>query len=972
MNSYQGSLTSTSKGVLNIFKKARDIIRGSKSTNKNENEDSIISMIYFDEMGLAEIAKSNPLKVIHSQLEYDENKDKVAFVGISNWVLDASKMNRGIYLSIPDSDLEDLQLTAITIAESYGEKLKVFDFLFNSLAEAYYKYKKFLKAEHPKQEDFHGSRDFYNLIKIAAKKIRSLMDEKENISNEEQIEIAINSIERNFGGLEYSITQFKTILKSLMPNSYSIEDYNVMDCIHNNIEDTSSRYLLVVSNNATYLLSSILERMNKKFIFIIGSQFEKDLESENYSVKILNQIQLSMEQGNTLVLKDLQTIYPSLYDLFNQNFTSVGGKNFSRIAIGGSNNILAHVNDNFRCIILVEEKDIEKEDPPFLNRFEKHIISFDNLISKQISDFINEIFNKIKDLTSIGANQNSLQIKFKNQIINCGKEEIKGIVYSIIKNKNLDTLYEESDLKEIEMKVMQYKVPTFSQDIIGISKFSNFERRYKEDLENIYTIYKETYRYNIIEFLKKSVKYKNIIYTFSSILEHINIKEIENPLIGKIKNDNIENILVSKYKSELELEKSLGDLFLNKDKKVLIMRFTPNDLKYISLIKFLIENLEREKIYNNDDKDNEQNREFDEDNEEEISTNNNKKQINYNKMIIFIVHTTRFLKNYVYSEEEINEKSIEDKELISHLANYSQNFIDNLNGTNIDILDIINLRNEEFIDKKQIIDIKDTIYNNIYNSFVKINYTFKNKMKNLEESKYIEDNIKKIMKNKAIIEKIISILKRQLQSSNKHLLLSLYLGNNFHKNDIDIIKVSKNYLSDLLSGYLDKFIIKVEKDNILYSLLNMSQLNTNIEQSINKIEEEEEEINTSSKKNEDREEEDKNEIIINQQEVELNKLDNYINQLYVEYFNNLDFTNYKISNKNKINIILGLKIPMIKMTLIKIKDYIEKNLKEKYSSMEMTFRNSYEDNEEFLEKIFNEYHNNQKDLAENLSNELFK
>ena len=53
-------------------------------------------------MGLAEIAKSNPLKVIHSQLEYDENKDKVAFVGIciSNWVLDAYKMNRGIYLSI--------------------------------------------------------------------------------------------------------------------------------------------------------------------------------------------------------------------------------------------------------------------------------------------------------------------------------------------------------------------------------------------------------------------------------------------------------------------------------------------------------------------------------------------------------------------------------------------------------------------------------------------------------------------------------------------------------------------------------------------------------------------------------------------------------------------------------------------------------------------------------------------------------
>ena len=48
-------------------------------------------MIYFDEMGLAEISpsfKSNAL------LEYDENKEKVAFVEISNWIFEPSKMNR--------------------------------------------------------------------------------------------------------------------------------------------------------------------------------------------------------------------------------------------------------------------------------------------------------------------------------------------------------------------------------------------------------------------------------------------------------------------------------------------------------------------------------------------------------------------------------------------------------------------------------------------------------------------------------------------------------------------------------------------------------------------------------------------------------------------------------------------------------------------------------------------------------------
>ena len=48
-------------------------------------------MIYFDEMGLSEISpsfKSNAL------LEYDENKEKVAFVEISNWIFEPSKMNR--------------------------------------------------------------------------------------------------------------------------------------------------------------------------------------------------------------------------------------------------------------------------------------------------------------------------------------------------------------------------------------------------------------------------------------------------------------------------------------------------------------------------------------------------------------------------------------------------------------------------------------------------------------------------------------------------------------------------------------------------------------------------------------------------------------------------------------------------------------------------------------------------------------
>ena len=49
---------------------------------KKKKNDNLISVLYFDEIGLTEISPNNLFKVIHSQLEYDENEDskKIAFV----------------------------------------------------------------------------------------------------------------------------------------------------------------------------------------------------------------------------------------------------------------------------------------------------------------------------------------------------------------------------------------------------------------------------------------------------------------------------------------------------------------------------------------------------------------------------------------------------------------------------------------------------------------------------------------------------------------------------------------------------------------------------------------------------------------------------------------------------------------------------------------------------------------------------
>ena len=79
-------------------------------------------MVLLDEVGLAEISKYNPLKVLHRLLEPEEKElPDVAVVGISNWALDAAKMNRAIHLSRPEPTLKDLEETGSSILEAQLE-----------------------------------------------------------------------------------------------------------------------------------------------------------------------------------------------------------------------------------------------------------------------------------------------------------------------------------------------------------------------------------------------------------------------------------------------------------------------------------------------------------------------------------------------------------------------------------------------------------------------------------------------------------------------------------------------------------------------------------------------------------------------------------------------------------------------------------------------------------------------------------
>jgi hypothetical protein len=191
----------------------------------------------------------------------------VAFLGISNWSLDAAKMNRGITISIPDLSEEDNIETSLTIGKSYNEHLATrFEQFYKDLGSAYFEYRNYLKNNFltDVRQDFHGNRDFYHLIKIFTRKL--ILKEENNLLNDDNLlECAIDSIERNFGGTylekeKSSVQKFKEIFAQKYPKVNSIKEYKVLERVKENINDPHSRYLLLITKGSVsmYLVSEIL------------------------------------------------------------------------------------------------------------------------------------------------------------------------------------------------------------------------------------------------------------------------------------------------------------------------------------------------------------------------------------------------------------------------------------------------------------------------------------------------------------------------------------------------------------------------------------------------------------------------------------------------------------------------------------------------------------------------------------------
>ncbi|KAI6647030.1 E3 ubiquitin-protein ligase [Oopsacas minuta] len=418
--SYQCSQLSTAEGIIGVFKSCKNLQR---KTGSNK----FAACVVLDEVGLAEDSPLLPLKVLHPLLEdndygsveiekmpepdelmtkeihipvceeeklrnieFDDMKDRVAFIGISNWSLDPAKMNRGIMVARGDPDVEELNASARGICESKNNKESIhnnIDKKIPELAKAYHHLTTgAVSTIDGKRRDYYGLRDFYSLIKMLV----FICNETDSHLNRAILE---HAVKRNFGGVSdvNPVTVFDDKVK-LPRDDKKGPDSSPLGLIRANLTNLSrsyhgeTRYLLLLTEN--YAALNILLRSPdmwpkqqdiRNIRVIFGSSFPCDQEYSAVCLNI-NRIKVCMESGKTIILLNLENLYESLYDALNQYYMELNNQRYVDLGLG-THRMKCRVHNEFKLIVVADTKTVQERFPtPLINRLEKHFLTMSTVL----------------------------------------------------------------------------------------------------------------------------------------------------------------------------------------------------------------------------------------------------------------------------------------------------------------------------------------------------------------------------------------------------------------------------------------------------------------------------------------------------------------------------------------------------------------------------------------------------------------
>ncbi|XP_067056125.1 E3 ubiquitin-protein ligase rnf213-alpha-like isoform X2 [Acropora muricata] len=399
MVSYQCSPLSTAEGIKATFRQCSQL-------QEAKNPDKFVSVVVLDEVGLAEDSPLMPLKTLHPLLEdgvsstddEEQTREKVAFIGISNWALDPAKMNRGIMLSRGIPDTEELVDSAKGICSTTDERVQnLVEPLMEPLALGYEElYESQRESEaliKTRKDEFFGLRDFYSLVKMVYKIA-------EKLNREPAWKDIERAIRRNFGGLDeidpVEIFREHFSLGNMRGPEPDPDELSALNLIKTSLERQitrgESRYLLVLTENYAALPIVLQELHEKKEepIVIFGSSFPKDQEFTQVC-RDINRIKVCMETGRTVILLNLESLYESLYDALNQYYVYFGGQKYVDLGLG-SHRVKCRVDDKFRLIVIAERDVVYSKFPiPLINRLEKHYLVLSASLNTQQKNIVERI-----------------------------------------------------------------------------------------------------------------------------------------------------------------------------------------------------------------------------------------------------------------------------------------------------------------------------------------------------------------------------------------------------------------------------------------------------------------------------------------------------------------------------------------------------------------------------------------------------
>jgi len=277
---FQCSPLTTPEMIIESFREAAN-------HQKDTDLEKSVAVVVLDEIGLAEGSETMPLKALHALLEEGTNSDgpalphqKVGMIGISNWSLDPAKMNRGIFVSRGEPDINELIESARGICKYEDHVFGKIEPHIKDIAESY-----LLVCQQAREfkREFFGLRDYYSLIKMLY--WLCLRDGRLTWHKLEHV------VKRNFGGLNIEAVEiFRERMFSKLENRRTEKDPEntpvelIKAALKGENIESNSRYLLFITQNyslidmvQSYLINSLCVPIHR-LVVIFGSSFRHDQE----------------------------------------------------------------------------------------------------------------------------------------------------------------------------------------------------------------------------------------------------------------------------------------------------------------------------------------------------------------------------------------------------------------------------------------------------------------------------------------------------------------------------------------------------------------------------------------------------------------------------------------------------------------------------------------------------------------------